>query len=101
MRILPRGARMTTEQRYRLLRRLVDRQTAHSHPIIGTPTDVPVPRKVNVRGPLPDVACESITPVFHRLTHTATRPRETPGERAPRAIAINTLPWEDAFPGDG
>jgi len=28
---------------------LLEVQTPHSHPIIGTPTDVPVPRKMNVR----------------------------------------------------
>src|SRR5262249_3446957 len=32
--------------RSRLSRGSVDRQTEHSDPIIGTPTDVPVPRKV-------------------------------------------------------
>ena len=36
-----------------VVRGLVERQTAQSQPIIGTPTDVPVPRKVNVRGPSP------------------------------------------------
>jgi hypothetical protein len=30
---------------------LLDVQVAQSQPIIGTPTDVPVPRKVNVRVP--------------------------------------------------
>ena len=34
----------------RLLRRSVDVHTAHSQPMRGTPTDVPVPRKVIFKG---------------------------------------------------
>jgi hypothetical protein len=34
--------------RVRLSRGSVDRQTAHVQPIIGTPWDVPVPRKVTL-----------------------------------------------------
>ena len=39
----------TTPQRVRLLRGLVEMQTGHLQPIMGTPWDVPVPRKTNSR----------------------------------------------------
>ena len=47
MRIVPRGARIR-HGAVALVAGSGERQTAHSQPIIGTPTDVPVPRKVKV-----------------------------------------------------
>jgi hypothetical protein len=38
-----------TAQRWRWLRGSVDWQVAQAQPTMGTPTDVPVPRKVKVR----------------------------------------------------
>jgi hypothetical protein len=37
----------TAPERVRLSRGSVERQTAQSHPIWGTPNDVPVPRNVS------------------------------------------------------
>ena len=66
------------------------------------PTDVPVPRKVKVRVPVPGMACESITTVFHCLTGQATRPSERPGEhRRARGRVFSILPSEDdPHPGE-
>jgi hypothetical protein len=36
---------MSTEERVRLLRGSLERQTSQLQPITGTPTEVPVPRK--------------------------------------------------------
>jgi len=44
------GTSTKMDGRSRLSRGSVDRQTAQSHPIIGTPADVPLPRKVILAG---------------------------------------------------
>ncbi len=49
MRKLPPGASTRTPVRRRWFLGLDDRQTAHSHPIIGTPILVPVPSNVRDR----------------------------------------------------
>src|SRR4051812_24563648 len=46
---LPAGSLSRADDRVRLFRGFGDRQTAHPHPIIGTPTEVPQPRTTNVR----------------------------------------------------
>src|SRR5436305_12157219 len=51
MRMLPAAVRTRTAQRKRWLRGWVDWQTSQEQQTIGTPVDVPVPRKVNVRDP--------------------------------------------------
>src|SRR5688572_33226165 len=52
MRMLPAGVWINADARYRWFRGFSDRQTGQSHPIIGTPTEVPVPRKTKVRSPV-------------------------------------------------
>jgi hypothetical protein len=46
MRIFTSGVLMNSEARVRLLCGFEDLQTSQMHPITGTPTEVPVPRKV-------------------------------------------------------
>ena len=46
---LPSGKQKSTLGRVLLLRGSVELHTEQSHPIIGTPVDVPVPRKISRR----------------------------------------------------
>ena len=48
--VAPPGRPIRIEGRDRLSRGSVDRHTAQAQPIIGTPMDVPVPRKVTFTG---------------------------------------------------